>query len=103
MDRPLRPGDEVQVRSASEILATLDSDGTLDEMPFMPEMLRHVGRRYKVTRRVDKICDTVAGTGSRRMHGTVYLEDLRCDGSGHAGARLLAALLEGSVASPGRR
>ena len=56
--RPLRPGDLVEVRSAAEILATLDSDAAVDRMPFMPEMARHAGRRYTVTRRVDKICDT---------------------------------------------
>jgi hypothetical protein len=91
-ERPLRAGDVVEVKSAAEILATLDGDGALDSMPFMPEMARHAGRRYTVTRRVDKICDTVAATGSRRMYATVYLEDLRCDGSGHgrcqAGCRL---------------
>ena len=85
--RPLRPGDVVEVRSAAEILATLDSDAALDRMPFMPEMVPHIGRRYRVTRRVDKICDTIAATGSRRMHATVYLEDLRCDGSGHGGCQ----------------
>ena len=85
--RPLRPGDLVEVRSAAEILATLDSDVALDRMPFMPEMASHAGRRYRVTRRVDKICDTIAATGSRRMHATVYLEDLRCDGSGHDGCQ----------------
>jgi hypothetical protein len=56
-------------------------------MPFMPEMARYIGRRYTVTRRVDKICDTIAATGSRRLHATVYLEDLRCDGSGHGGCQ----------------
>jgi hypothetical protein len=86
-ERPLRPGDDVEVRSAAEILATLDSKGALDGMPFMPEMAAHVGRRYTVSRRVDKVCDTVAATGSRRMHSTVYLEDLRCDGSGHDGCQ----------------
>src|SRR3954453_12921045 len=85
--RPLRPGDIVEVRSPAEILATLDSSATLDKMPFMPEMVSHVGRRYTVTRRVDKICDTIASTGSRRMHATVYLEDLRCDGSDHGGCQ----------------
>jgi hypothetical protein len=84
--RPLRPGDVVEVKSPSEIFATLDGDSE-DEMPFMPEMLRHTGRRYTVSRRVDKICDTVNGTGSRRMLDTVYLEDLRCDGSGHGGCQ----------------
>jgi hypothetical protein len=86
-ERPLRPGDVVEVRSAAEILATLDGEGALDRMLFMPEMVRHVGRRYRVGRRVDKICDTIAATGSRRLHDTVYLEDLRCDGSGHGGCQ----------------
>ena len=86
-ERALRPGDVVEVKSAAEILATLDREGAADRMPFMPEMLRHVGRRYTVTRRVDKICDTIAATGSRRMHAMVYLDDLRCDGSGHGGCQ----------------
>jgi hypothetical protein len=85
--RPLRPGDVVEVRSALEILATLDGRGSLDGMPFMPEMAAHVGRRYTVGRRVDKICNTIDKTGSRRLHDTVYLEDLRCDGSGHGGCQ----------------
>jgi hypothetical protein len=85
--RPLRPGDLVEVRPAAEILATLDVSGALDMMPFMPEMARHAGRRYKVSRRVDKICDTIGGTGSRRMYATVYLEDLRCNGSHHGGCQ----------------
>jgi hypothetical protein len=86
-ERPLQPGDVVEVRSANEILATLDEDGSLDAVPVMPEMLQHVGKRYTVSRRVEKICDTIAATGSRRMTDTVYLEDLRCDGSGHGGCQ----------------
>ena len=86
-NRPLRPGDIVEVRSAAEILATLDGSAALDKMPFMPEMISHMRRRYRVSRRVDKICDTIARTGSRRMLDTVYLEDLRCDGSGHGGCQ----------------
>lgn len=86
-ERPLRPGDVVEVRSAAEILATLDGESALDQLPFMPEMLAHVGRRYTVSRRVDKVCNTVDATGSRRMHDTVYLEDLRCNGTGHGGCQ----------------
>jgi hypothetical protein len=86
--RRLRPGDTVEVRPPAEILATLDADGALDSVPFMPEMLRYVGRRFTVSKRVEKICDTVAGTGgSLRMRGTVFLDDLRCDGSGHGGCQ----------------
>jgi hypothetical protein len=86
-ERPLRPGDVVEVRSAAEILATLGSDGAVDHLPFMPEMAQYIGRRFTVTRRVDKICDTIARTGSRRMHATVYLDDLRCDGAAHGGCQ----------------
>jgi hypothetical protein len=85
--RPLRPGDTVEVRPAAEILATLDEEGALDGMPFMPEMLQHIGRRFTVSRRVEKICDTIAQTGSLRMRDAVYLEDLRCNGSGHGGCQ----------------
>jgi hypothetical protein len=85
----LRPGDVVEVRPPAEILATLDSDASLDAMPFMPEMLRYSGRRFTVSRRVEKICDTVSGgpPSSRRMRDTVLLDDLRCDGSAHGGCQ----------------
>jgi len=85
-ERPLRPGDVVEVKSPAEIFATLDGDA-VDDMPFMAEMLDHAGKRYTVSRRVDKICDTVTSTGSRRMLDTVYLDDLRCDGSAHGGCQ----------------
>lgn len=73
----------VQVKSHSEILETLDADGTLGDLPFMPEMLRYCGRRMRVYRRADKTCDTVGTSGGRRMVGTVHLESSRCDGSAH--------------------
>jgi hypothetical protein len=81
----LRPGETVRVRSASEILATLDDRGTLDGLPFMPEMLKYCGRIVPVTQRADKTC---AGDGVvRRMHDTVHLQKLRCDGSAHDGCQ----------------
>ena len=88
-ERPLRPGDVVEVRSAAEILATLDGNAALEAMPFMPEMIRYAGQRFTVSRRVDKICDTVSHSQnwSRRMLNTVYLEDLRCDGAAHDGCQ----------------
>jgi hypothetical protein len=81
----LRPGELVRVRSASEIFATLDHRGTLDGLPFMPEMLKSCGRTLPVTQRADKTC---AGDGVvRRMHNTVHLENVRCDGSAHDGCQ----------------
>jgi hypothetical protein len=90
----LRIGQVVEVRPAHEILATLDGDATTGGLPFMPEMLRFAGRRFTVSAYALKLCDTRSdGTGNRLFHDTVYLDDLRCDGSGHdgcqAGCRLL--------------
>lgn len=85
----LKPGDVVEVKAPAEIMATLDRDGSVDAMPFMPEMLQYAGRRFTVARRVEKICDTVSGglPRSLRMRDTVLLEDLRCDGSAHGGCQ----------------
>jgi hypothetical protein len=85
--RPLLPGDLVEVRSREEILATLDAGGALDGLVFMPEMLAFCGRQFRVGKRADKTCDTVKDSGLRRMRDTVHLENLRCDGSGHAGCQ----------------
>lgn len=79
----LRAGDLVEVRSATEILTTLDERGELDSLPFMPEMLPYCGRQFRVSKRADKTCDTIEKYHARRMYRTVHLEQLRCDGCGH--------------------
>ena len=86
-------GDIVEVHSASEIRRTLDADGTLDGLPFMPEMLRFCGSRFRVYRRVDKINDMKTKTGVRRLRDTVTLEGLRCDGSSHDGCQAECQIL----------
>ena len=83
----LRIGELVEVRSVDEILATLDTRGSLKALPFMPEMLKHSGSRFRVTRRAIKLCDTIDSTGMHRMYDTVHLEGLRCDGSAHGGCQ----------------
>jgi hypothetical protein len=86
--QPLRRGELVRVRSREEILATLDADGRLGGLPFMPEMLRYAGQEIRVHARADKTCDTVTMTGtSRQLDNTVHLQDLRCDGSAHSGCQ----------------
>jgi hypothetical protein len=77
----LRPGEWVEVCSEAEILATLDGDGMLDGLPFMPEMRRFCGRRFRVATRSDRT--VVQRMGVRAMKDTVHLEDLRCDGTAH--------------------
>jgi hypothetical protein len=80
-----RRGDIVEVRSAAEILATLDERGELDALPFMPEMARLCGQRFKVTARTERVCDTITWAGIRSISDAVLLEDRRCDGSDHGG------------------
>lgn len=83
----LRVGDVVQIKTREEILATLAGDGTLDAMPFMPEMLAFAGRELVVEKRAHKTCDTIAWTGLRRVDETVHLAGSRCDGSAHGGCQ----------------
>jgi len=84
---PVKAGDVVMLRPPAEILATLDENARLEGLPFMPEMLEFFGRPFTVEAQVGRACDTVSGqyTGVRRLRDTVILDDLRCDGSGHAG------------------
>jgi hypothetical protein len=56
-------------------------------MPFMPEMLQFAGGTFTVYKRADKTCDTTHSTGLRRIHDTVHLAELRCDGSAHGGCQ----------------
>jgi hypothetical protein len=88
----LRVGDLVEVRSAAEILATLDERGELENLPFMPEMLRFCGRRLTVHKVAHKLCDTISGTGIHRMENAVHLTDSRCDGSAHGGCQTACSL-----------
>jgi hypothetical protein len=78
-------GQLVEVRSYHEIAQTLDAEGKLEGLPFMPEMARFCGVRIHVARRADKTC--VAGGGIRKMNSTVFLQDLRCDGGYHDGCQ----------------
>jgi hypothetical protein len=78
----LKTGDWVEVRTKREVLASLDAKGCLDGLPFMPEMLQYCGQRFRVYKRAHKTCDTVTGTGGRRLPDGIHL-DLRCAGKAH--------------------
>ena len=56
-----RAGDWVEVRSKEEILRTLDKNGRLDELPFVPQMFGYSGKRFRVHSRAYKTCNTVSG------------------------------------------
>jgi hypothetical protein len=83
----LRVGEVVEVRSEREILATLDEQGRLEALPFMPEMLRFAGQRLRVSKRAIKACDTIGNSGMYRMEHAVHLEGARCDGQAHGGCQ----------------
>lgn len=87
MSAGLRRSDRVQVRSAAEILATLDADGALEAVPFMAEMVAWCGQSFTVEVTADRMCDTIHWTGTRRVPDAVMLPELRCDGSGHDGCQ----------------
>ena len=53
-------GVEKEKKSADEILATLDEKLSLDNLPFMPEMLQFCGQRFRVYKSADKSCDTIS-------------------------------------------
>ena len=83
----LKAGERIEVRSQEEILATLDENGRLENLQFMPEMLQYCGQRLRVFKRVDKTCDYIQGWSIRRMKDSVHLEGVRCDGAGHDGCQ----------------
>lgn len=81
-----RTGDLVEVRSAAEILRTLDKGGGMEGLPFSPQMFGYCGQRFRVYKRAHKTCDTIAGTGGRHLQGGIHL-DLRCDGKAYGGCQ----------------
>jgi hypothetical protein len=88
----LKAGDWVEVLSREEILRTLDGNGCLESMSFMPEMLRYTGQRFRVEKRAHRTCDTIDYVGGRHLKRAVHLEDLRCDGSAHGNCEALCLL-----------
>ena len=74
-------GQTAWIRSLEEILESLDADGKLDGLPFMPEMTRYCGLHFQVSCLPIKTC--VEGVGFRGLNRIVFLENLRCDGSSH--------------------
>ena len=83
-----RVDDWVEVRTKEEILCTLDSNGRLEGMPFMPEMLQFCGKRFQVHKRAHKTCDysTEFPNYTRNLKNTVHLET-RCSGEAHDGCQ----------------
>jgi hypothetical protein len=88
MNMLFKTGDWVEVKSPGEIAETLDASGTLDGLPFMPEMLPYCGRRFQVQRRAEKACIEYPGGYKIReflRNDVLLLQELRCSGLEHDG------------------
>ena len=80
-------GEWVTVKSKEEILSTLDESGRLGGLPFMPQMFKYCGQRFRVRSRAYKTCDTVSGHyRGRQLRDAVHL-DIRCDGQAYDGCQ----------------
>jgi hypothetical protein len=82
-----RAGELVEVRTKEEILSTLDKNGQLDNLPFMPQMFEYCGKQLRVYKRAHKTCDTVNRSSGRTMASAVHLEGVRCDGAAYGGCQ----------------
>src|SRR5262249_12958062 len=78
--------DWVEVRSREEILRTLDENGRLEGLPFMPQMLQYCGQRFQIYKRAHKTCDAVGSLGGLKLPHGIHL-DLRCDGHAYGGCQ----------------
>ena len=92
----LRVGDLVEVKSPSEIAETLDPDGTRNGLPFMPEMLKYCGHRFRVLQHTQKTCVEI-GAGAFFIRAfsakdVLLLEGLRCSGKSHDGCQRLCMI-----------
>lgn len=75
----LKPGEWVEVKSESEILATLDEQGTYKGLRWMCNMRKFCGQKYRVFKRLETIL--IESTGEyRKVKNTVLLEGVICDG-----------------------
>jgi len=81
----LKPGEWVAVKSAEEILSTLDADLKHKGLSFDPEMLRFCRRRFRVYKNVDRIIVESTGRVREMRSPTVLLEGSVCNGQAHGG------------------
>lgn len=85
----LKPNSLVRVKPLDQILNTLDNDGCLDGLPFMPEMVEYCGKTFRISLKVEKTCvDNPTMYMAEFINNDVYfMEDLRCSGLYHDGCQ----------------
>lgn len=75
----LKPGEYVEVKSEAEILETLDQEGRLNGLAYIPSMSAFSGQRFKVFKRMETMFQEESGN-VRRLRNTVLLDGAHCDG-----------------------
>jgi len=75
----LQPGEYIEVKSEAEILRTLDEQGRLNGLAYVPSMKEFCGRRFKVFKRMETMYQEESGK-VRRLKNTVLLDQAHCDG-----------------------
>jgi hypothetical protein len=74
-----------------EVAETLDENGMLENLPFMPEMLELCGQTAVMARRAEKTCIEFPSGGYKIReflnNNTFVLEGLRCSGKEHDGCQ----------------
>lgn len=83
----LHSGEWVIVRSKEEILATLDKNGRLEGLPFMPEMFEFCGQLVRVSSSAHKTCGPVHGQYVALQTSNLVHLGYRCDGKAHDGCQ----------------
>ncbi len=81
-------GQWVRVRPWHQIQLTLDLEGSLQGLPFMPEMVKLCGQRLKIDRFANQVCANVGTVKIRKLDNVVVLEVGRCDGQFHGGCEM---------------
>jgi hypothetical protein len=85
--RRFRRGEWVRIRSEADIRATLDAEGKLEGLPFMPEQAKFCGRRFRIYRRADRVY-LDHHYFVVRLKDSILLDKLRCDGAEHGGCQM---------------
>jgi len=75
----LQPGEWVEVKSQVEILCTLNADGRINGLAYIPAMSAFSGQRFRVFKRMQTMYQEESGN-VRRLRNTVLLDGVHCDG-----------------------
>ena len=90
----IKNGDLVEILNSTEIKNTLDENGCLDKLPFMPEMAKFCGKRFVVKKKFEQFCfdgASLCGKESAirefRNNDVYKLNNLRCSGHYHGNCK----------------